>query len=406
VPSAAPRPRIVVLGCSFAGLELVYRYARRRGRLEPGELTVVEPRPAHPYIPLAHEAISGARSEAELAFDHEHFCTAVGATFVRAAAVAVDTALRRVCVDGDGGARELPYDRLVVAVGSVAAVPRAFAGSARVIPSKFVADALRLTERVRALRSRGSPARVAVVGAGITGVEWGAELAGAGVDGTPVDVTIVGRESELLPQFRRTVARHAARVLARYGVGLVLGRTVAGVDDDGLTLDDAASVPCDVVLWAGGVRPNPALRDFGLPLTADGHVVVTPRLAVPGHDGVYAAGDVARIVGPDGQPRPTMERAIEAIWQGAYLARRLAADRRAEDGPAHRIRRDFFYGLSLGRRNSLVLYGPFWFDLAVNVHFRRWLQWAYYERFRLLGRVRREGRASRSSPGLASARPG
>jgi NADH dehydrogenase len=403
VADSSPRPRIVILGCSFAGLELVYRYARQRGRLEVGELTVIEPRLAHPYIPLAHEVISGARIPADLAFDHERFCTAVGATFVRASALAVDPVRRVVRVGGEGGARELPYDRLVVAVGSVAAVPGAFAGSPRVIPSKFVADALRLRDRVRELRARGTPVRVAVVGAGITGVEWGAELAGSGVDGERVDVVIVGREPELLPQFRRTVARHAQRVLARYGVRLVLGRSVAAVGDDGLTLDGGEHVPCDVVLWAGGVRPNPALGAFGLPLTADGHVVVTPRLTVPGHDGVYAAGDVARIVGADRTPRPTMERAIEAIWQGAYLARRLAAGRRAEEGPAHRIRRDFFYGLSLGRRNSLVLYGRFWFDLRLNVHFRRWLQWAYYERFRILGRLRDERRTVRAEQASAAA---
>jgi NADH:ubiquinone reductase (H+-translocating) len=403
VPAQSPYPRLVVLGCSFAGLELVYRYARRRGRLEAGELTVVEPRLAHPYIPLAHEAISGARTPAALAFDQEQFCTAVGATFVRASALAVDPARRLVRVDGEGGARELTYDRLVVAVGSVAAVPGAFAASPRMIPSKFVADALRLRDRVRELRARGSPARVAVVGAGITGVEWGAELAGSGVDGEPVEVVIVGRERELLPQFRRTVARHAERVLARYGVRLVLGRSVTGVGDEALALDGGEHVPCDVVLWAGGVRPNPAVVGFGLPLAADGHVVVTPRLAVPGHDGVYAAGDVARIVGRDGTARPTMERAIEAIWQGAYLARRLADGWRAEEGPAHRIRRDFFYGLSLGRRNSVVLYGRFWFDVRLNVYFRRWLQWAYYERFRLLGRLRGERRSVRPEPASAAA---
>jgi hypothetical protein len=81
-----------------------------------------------------------------------------------------------------------------------------------------------------------------------------------------------------------------------------------------------------------------------------------------------------------------MQRAIEAIWQGALLGRRLAARCPDGRGQRHQLRRDFFYGLSLGPRHSLVLYGRWWLDNPVFVHFRRWLKWAYYERFRLLAR--------------------
>jgi NADH dehydrogenase len=141
------------------------------------------------------------------------------------------------------------------------------------------------------------------------------------------------------------------------------------------------------------VRPNPVVKDLGLPLTSDGHVVVTPRLAVPGVDGVYAIGDVARVV--EGRsPWPTMERAIEAIWQGALLARRLAGRWEDRDGPAHHLRRTFFYGLSLGTGHSLVVYRTLWLDARLFVHFRRWLKWAYYARFTLLARFLRAPGAS------------
>src|SRR5215216_2507636 len=81
--SGVTRPRIVLVGCSFAGLEFLYRYVRRRGgRLAPGELTVIEPRSQHPYVPLAHEAASGASAPESLRFDIETLCASVGAGFV------------------------------------------------------------------------------------------------------------------------------------------------------------------------------------------------------------------------------------------------------------------------------------------------------------------------------------
>jgi NADH:ubiquinone reductase (H+-translocating) len=383
----------VLVGCSFAGLEFLYRYVRRRGRLRAGELTVVDRRASHPYIPLAHEALSGATSPDALRFDTRAFCHAIGAAFVEAEAIAL--AAERSAVVLAGGA-ELPYDRVILAVGSVPAVPAGFASDERVVPAKFVADALRLRDCLRVLHESGvaSP-HVVVAGGGITGVEWAAELAGTGVDGRRARVSIVERGDRLLSTFAPGVARRATRVLGELGVRLHLRRSIASVAGDGVVLDDGARVPADVVLWAGGVRPAPVVATLartGLELTESGHLAVTPRLLVRGVGArasvgaAYAIGDAVRVVA-GGDPWPTMERAIEAIWQGALLGRRLAAGHAPDAGPSHRLRRTFFYGLSLGPRHSLVVYERFAFDSRLNVWFRRWLKWAYYARFRLLARA-------------------
>ncbi len=171
---------------------------------------------------------------------------------------------------------------------------------------------------------------------------------------------------------------------------------VSDVTADSVVLDDGEHVPSDVVVWAGGVRPNPVVKAFGLPLTSDGRIAITRRLAVHDVDGVYAIGDAAQVV-VDGSAWPTMQRAIEAIWQGALLARRMARPWGDDEGPEHQLRREFFYGLSLGPRHSLVLYRALWADSRIFVYFRRWLKWAYYERFTLLARwlARTSGRSSR-----------
>jgi NADH dehydrogenase len=380
----------VLVGCSFGGLEFLYRYARRAGAQPAGALTVIDPRARHPYIPLAHEALSEARADEALYFDARAFCEAVGATFIQSEAVAVCTR-RRVVTLASGA--EVTYDRLVLAVGSVADVPAALPGREAAQPVKFVADAVALRERLRRReRVGGTPPRVVVAGGGITGTEWAAELAGAGVDGERVQVTVVQRAPTLLPSFAPGVARRAARVLHALDARVVTGRSIAAVDAGGATLDDGTRLPADAVVWAGGVRPAPLVATLaaqGAELTAGGHLAVTTRLAVRGLSDVYAVGDAARVVtGPGADPWPTMERAIEAIWQGALLGRRLAAGHGVAAGPAHRLRRDFFYGLSLGPRHSLLVYKRFVLDSPFFAWFRRWLQWAYYARFRLLARAR------------------
>ena len=306
----------MILGCSFAALEYLYRTARLRweaGReFQPGEITVVEPLAAHPYIPLIHEVVSGVRTPEAVQFDTAAFCRAIGVRLVHQVATRLDPAARRVHV-ADGST--LDYDRLLIAVGSVPDRPAETDDT--VFAAKFLDEGLRLRYRILALDAEGlEPIRVVVIGGGITGVEWSAELAGRGIDAIRVAVTLVTRDSRLLTEFPSNVARHALRRLERLDVRVVLDSETAAVRDGGVVLRDRTErIPADVVVWAAGVRPNPVLARFGLPLTARGHVPVTPHLEVAGYPGVYAAGDAMRII-ENGREWPTAVRAIEAIWQG------------------------------------------------------------------------------------------
>ncbi|HKV50848.1 MAG TPA: FAD-dependent oxidoreductase [Gemmatimonadaceae bacterium] len=366
----------VLAGCSFAGLEYLYRTVRRRGRFPRGAMTVIDPRPIHSYIPLAHEVTGGAREADDLRFDAAAFCRAIGAEWIQGAIATLDRE-RRVIGLADG--TSVPYDRLVIAIGSVPNLPEAFARSPAVIPAKFVDDAAALRRRLHVLRVSGaSVLRVAVIGGGITGVEWSAELASGRVDGARLATTLVCDTSRLLPTFSRAMSLRAASALSAAGVELLLGRHASKLSRDHVLLDGGTAVPCDVVVWAGGVRPHPVVSTLGLPVTADGHLIVNARLEVEGDAAIRAIGDCVRVV-EGGREWPTTMRAIEAIWQGAALARLTDPDPAREPKP-HRLHRDFSYGISLGRKRAAIVNR--WFNIAGApvVVFRRLLQWGYYRR--------------------------
>jgi NADH dehydrogenase FAD-containing subunit len=338
-----PRNDVVVIGCSFGALEFLYRRARRYGRFLPGSCTVVEPSATHMYLPLAHEVASGIARAVDNTYDAAAFVTSIGAAWCPRVAVAVDPVRRVVYLDQG---EPLAFSRLVIAVGSVADIPGPIAEWPNLLAAKNAEDAARLYALVAPWHM------VAVVGGGITGVEWAAELA------RRARVVLVTETDEILPALAPGVRRHAARRLARLGVPVETGRQVTARPD------------ADFIVWAGGVRANPMLARCGLPLTRDGHLVVDSHLGVPGHSGIYGIGDAVR---------PSGDRAIDAIWQGAWLARHFD-HRRGE----YRAGRRFFYGLSLGRRHSMILRGRWWADTPLFVAFRRWLRGAYYARFTVL----------------------
>ena len=265
LPHSAARPRIVLLGCSFAGLEFLRRYSRRVGAFAPGEVTVVDPRAKHSYIPLAHETASGVRPPEHLLFDSAAWVASLHAEWITSGAKSLDPAARTVTLENG---RTLAYDRCVIAVGSVPDVPAELDGAAGVIAAKWVPDALALHQRLRVLRATGARMmRVIVAGGGITAVEWSAELASARVEGTRIAVTLIGAAPRLLPDF------------------------------------------------------------------------------------------------------------------DPHIARRIAGTYPDDSGPSHRLRPDFWYGLSLGAKRSAVLRGPRISEREMYVQLRRGLQWAYYRRF-------------------------
>src|SRR5690606_15704833 len=105
-------------------------------------------------------------------------------------------------------------------------------------------------------------------------------------------------------------------------------------------------------------------------------------------------GDAVRIYGGTGR-WSTMQRAIECIWQAKVVARNvLAVVRQPADHPQgvpplrpHKLRRDFFYGVSIGR-DSWVVYRSWALNIrGINHAFRRWLMRRYFARYAPLRRL-------------------
>jgi NADPH-dependent 2,4-dienoyl-CoA reductase/sulfur reductase-like enzyme len=219
------------------------------------------------------------------------------------------------------------FDAVVVATG---AVPRPLpapvepAARNRVLTLRAADD----THRLRALISTaGSDSPVVVVtGAGLLGTEVAAVLQALGCR-----VTVVDRNrSPLARRLGSTVAAWIRAAHGAAGVDLRLGVGVSGVRvrgagllvdlDDGQTLQAAAAVACL------GVEPaTDWLAGSGLATRADGGIVVGSDQRVAGFRGVYAAGDLAAVPGPDGSP-VRVEHWGAALEQGQAAAASVLAD--------------------------------------------------------------------------------
>jgi len=135
------------------------------------------------------------------------------------------------------------------------------------------------------------PSRLAILGGGVVGVELGQAWAAFGST-----VTLVHRGERLIEREEPFAGAQVLQSLREGGVDVRLGRSAVKVSRPGavvIELDDGTVIEADEVLAAFGRRPGTAgigLETIGL--AEDGPLVVTDDLRVPGHEWLFAVGDV------------------------------------------------------------------------------------------------------------------
>ncbi|WP_254524862.1 NAD(P)/FAD-dependent oxidoreductase [Natrinema caseinilyticum] len=274
--------RTVVLGCGEAGLIA----AATLERADETDVVVVSERDFHVFSFLLYDVLEG-KPFADACLDLRSVFRETDVTFVQGVADGVDVSNHTV--ELRSGA--LSFDTLLIAVGGVTA----YSIDDRRHVSDIRTDAREIRDGVRTPDVRD----VVIVGGGPVGVETAATLSAISepVDATlsaisePVDATLLTSSHRLLPDFPPRASRLAERHLRRRSVDVRSGARVNDVTENRVVLDGGRAERSDLTIWAGGVRPNPVIQRFGLPVTDRG-LRVDPFLRCDGADDVYAAGDV------------------------------------------------------------------------------------------------------------------
>jgi NADH dehydrogenase len=371
------KKRIVVIGGGAGGLELACKLGRKLGT---GRVTLVDQRLFHVWKPSLHEVAAGTLdihqeglSYLMLAHDN-HF------DFVLGSMLGLDPQARTVTDDAvvaDHGEvimpqRRLPYDLLVIAVGSTAnyfGIPGA-AEHSLALNGADDAERFRL-QMLKAmaladLQKSGNPAAgldIVIIGGGATGVELAAELreashvhANYGIrrldPDTDVRLTLLEGASRILAPLQEKVSTAATELLGRRHVRVVTDCRVARIEADRVEDSSGNYYPADLCVWAAGIKAPDFLATLGLPVANSGKLVVDPHLRVEGWSDVFALGDCAACVGPDGKLVPP--RAQSAHQQADYLLDVIVRiDRGKPDVAGPYVYKDYGSLVSLGSRSSV-----------------------------------------------------
>ena len=351
------KTQIAVVGGGAAGLELVTRLGKRFGRARH-DIILVERNRTHIWKPLLHEVAAGSLDANLDEVGYRSHCHRWGYRYFQGTLEAVDRAAGEIVlaplIDEDGaeliGRHRIRYDYLVLATGSVTndfGTPgvrdnclflddRAAADRFR---SRLLDHCLRVSRAMIANPGADEYVRIAIVGAGATGVELAAELFNAAsalsyyglevFDERRLKVTLIEAGPRILPALPEKLAQAAREELEALGVTVLTATKVSEVTDSAVITADGGAIPADLRVWAAGVRGAEAMAGIGgLETTGANQLIVTPTLQTTRDERIYAIGDCASCRLP-GAERPIPPRAQAAHQMAAAVYDNL---RRQMDG--------------------------------------------------------------------------
>ena len=322
-------PTVVVLGAGFAGLRAVRRFGRT------GVPTLlIDANNYHCFLPLLYQVATAGLEPPSIAHPVRSILRRFPAVEFRMASVVGADPAARVLRTAEG--EHIPYHHLIIATGGAAedfGIPGAREHTHRLYDLEDARalrnHVLRTLERASVTTDPALRARLltfVIVGAGATGVEMAGALAEFRrhvlprdyhhIDPAEMRIIVVEAGPNVLPPFPEKLRARALRDLRAFGVDVRTNIRVEQVTAEAAMLGGGVRLPTETVIWAAGIRAAPVVASLGLPTGRSGRIRVEPTLAVPGHPGVFAAGDVAIVDGAERLPQV----AQVAIQQGELAA--------------------------------------------------------------------------------------
>ncbi len=298
--------RVVVVGSGFAGVEAVRALAGYCG--ERFECIWVTRRAKLVFLPSLPEVAGGRLRPEDVEWSVERLAARTGFQLVEHSVEAVEEG-KLLLNNGE----QIEYDYVILATGAGPAFFNVPGAEEYTIPLYSVDAAVKLHNAVR------SASRLAIVGAGLVGVEVAGEAKHANPE---LRVTLIDMMDKPLVTLRNERAsRLVEEELEKLGIERLYGAKVTRVEE-GRVETTRGTVEADVVVWAAGLQASkPEIRIGNVKYAKGGYIVVDAFLRAAPR--VYSAGDVA-CVSRSGCYSLKMVR--EAMRQGRLAARNIVAE--------------------------------------------------------------------------------
>jgi selenide,water dikinase len=336
--------RILLIGAGHAHLAALRDLAEKP--LYGARLALVSPYPTQIYSGMLPGFLAGHYGVEEIRIDVAQAAARAYVEFIPGGVAALDPS-QHVARLEDG--TELAYE--IVSVNAGSAVDASLPGSEHAVAVKPFESFLERLQRER-------PARIAIVGGGVGGMELAMALRFRGAA-----VTVYSDRLRI----SAAVEQRIVPALRRRGVDYRPGMAVSSIEPGPVVVAGASRQGFDMVVLATGPVPLGWLRSSGLALDARGFLEVERTLRSTSNAAVFASGDCATL-----KESPEPKSGVFAVRQGETLVENLRRAATRDELASHPVHRHALQLVSCGARYAIAERGSW---SAEGAWVWRWKDW-------------------------------
>ncbi|MEO3863118.1 NAD(P)/FAD-dependent oxidoreductase [Acrocarpospora sp. B8E8] len=350
---------ILIVGGGYVGMYTALRLQRTlRRELRSGQVrvTLIDPQSYMTYQPFLPEAAAGNISPRHVVVPLRRVLRATRILNGRVSKVHHDH--KSVTFEPvAGNPREIEYDILVMAAGSISRTLPIPGLAEAAIGFKTIAEAITLRNRVLGLLDRAESSddpevrrralTFVVVGGGFAGIEALAELEDMTEDAIKYYPTLkradmrwvlIEASDRILPEVGPEMGEWTAQELRGRGIELKMGTMLQSCVGGLVKTSDGDEFESATIVWTAGVKPSPVVNSGDLPLDERGRIMTTTRLTVTGVKDAFSAGDVAGVPDVTKAGEYCAPNAQHAVRQAKVLGDNITAHLRGRPLRVYRHR--------------------------------------------------------------------
>jgi NADH dehydrogenase len=326
---------VVILGAGFAGVSAARTLAKKikYSRLKNSvKIFLIDKHEYQTFTPFLYKVattskrIAGANFPDLINYKIDEIIGSLPITFIQSEISEIN--LKNNLVNGSAGS--VPFDYLVLALGSEANffnIPELKENS---LPFKSYRDALAIRDSIWNLALEGNEKiKIIIGGGGPSGVELAGELANFSSElnqefrNVQLDITIIDASENILSGLHPHLIYLAKQRLKQLKIKILTESPIISVKNKEVFLA-SGQLPFDILIWTGGVKPNHLISNLPFKYHRSGRIEVNKTFQcrlesqIKTEAKLYAVGDVCCFYNRQDKPVPQIARI--AIKEGEIAA--------------------------------------------------------------------------------------
>lgn len=307
---------IVIIGGGYAGVYALKELIKNKNI----KITLIDKHTYHNLQPEVYDLIANKGTIADVTIDLSSLCSGFAHQFLEYKNLRVtdiDYTQKQITTAEQ---ETINFDYLLLAVGTRTFFPQNIEGLNNTNDLKKLHKALyfkqnfekQLFNKIEDEAKKCDKTHIAVVGAGLSGVEIAAEMAyyanqffkRGSFHCDNFKISLISSRSTILPDFNEKMIRMSSQRLKDLDINIITDTKMQSCDKEYLYLTNGTKIRYSFIIFAGGIEAANLILKSDLPKNKKGQIIVDEYLKVQGYEDIFAAGDIAQVKDKRGKIMP------------------------------------------------------------------------------------------------------